>query len=274
PRDLRTELASLIAGVCYDLGDAKSLERALQELTAASEAHLQAGQSEKAARLLNDQAAVYLRAGDPVRATHLLDRSREIFDALHRTRPDDPIVLRERAETEHLLARLPLHARLREGRVDDACALALGHARAAAEGYDRLRSPQDIARVWETMGRLEICRQRLEPAGSHLLRALDMQRDAADAVGLARTTAALSDLYLASDRAEEGISVLGDSVALNYEKGSPIGLAHNRRALERQRAALEKEGKLSAVQAFAEVLKKLEHAESVLGRIELPPRPD
>ena len=267
PRELRTELASLIAGVCYDLGDTKSLERALQELTVASEAHLKAGQSEKAARLLNDQAAVYLRAGDPVRATHLLDRSREIFDSLHRTRPDDPIVIRERAETEHLLARLPLHAKLRKGREDDAFSLALGHARAAAEAYDRLRSPRDIARVWETMGRLEIRRERLEPAGQHLLRALDMQRSAGDAVGLARTTAALSELYLADGRADDAIAVLGDSIELNYEKGSPIGLAYNRRAIARLRDTIGES-------AGAEVLEKLVRAESVLGQVSLPPEPD
>jgi len=267
PRELRTELASLIAGVCYDLGDTKSLERALQELTVASEAHLKAGQSEKAARLLNDQAAVYLRAGDPVRATHLLDRSREIFDSLHRTRPDDPIVIRERAETEHLLARLPLHAKLRKGREDDAFSLALGHARAAAEAYDRLRSPRDIARVWETMGRLEIRRERLEPAGQHLLRALDMQRNAGDAVGLARTTAALAELYLADGRADDAVAVLGDSIELNYEKGSPIGLAYNRRAIARLRDTI-------GDSPGAEVLDKLERAESVLGQVSLPPEPD
>lgn len=273
PLELRTELASLVAGVCYDLGDVKSLERALQELTTASEAHLAAGQTEKAARLLNDQAAVYLRAGDPVRATHLLDRSREIFDSLHRTRPDDPVVIRERAETEHLLAKLPLHARLRPGRENEAFSLALGHARAAAENYERLRSPRDIARVWETMGRLEIQRHRLQPAGAHLLRALDTQRAAGDAVGLARTTAALADLYLADDKAERAVEVLGDSIGLNYDEGSPIGLAYNRRAVERLRTAIARDGELATARAFATIAEQLDRAEDVLGRIQLPGEP-
>ncbi len=102
PLDLFTELAQLVAGVCYDLGDIGSLQRALDALTDAARALMAAGESVRAARLLNDQAAVYLRAGDPVRANHLLQQSRTIFDDLHRERPDDPTVIVERAETEHV----------------------------------------------------------------------------------------------------------------------------------------------------------------------------
>jgi hypothetical protein len=39
---------------------------------------LNAGASLLATRLLNEQAAVYVRLGDPVRASHLLTKSREL----------------------------------------------------------------------------------------------------------------------------------------------------------------------------------------------------
>src|SRR6185369_10603517 len=80
PPPLKAEAAQLVAAVLYDIGDLPSLSRALEELTLASRLLLDAGDAQGAARLLNDQAAVYVRLGDPVRAMHLLSESRRIFE--------------------------------------------------------------------------------------------------------------------------------------------------------------------------------------------------
>lgn len=273
PLDLRTEIAQLIAGVCYDLGDISSLQRALDALTDAARGLMTAGEPVLAARLLNDQAAVYLRAGDPVRANHLLQQSRSVFDELHRERPDDPTVIIERAETEHLLARLPLHARLRAGREDDAYSLALGHARSAAEGYRRLGSGVEQGRVAETMGRLEAARGRHDRAAQHLDVALRTSRELGDMIGLARSTAALAELYIAAGRPAEALGALRESVAFNVDKGSPLGLAVNRRTLASlQRAVADDPRKAIPALALAirDVEEALGRAEAMLGRVSVP----
>lgn len=273
PLDLRTEIAQLVAGVCYDLGDISSLQRALDALTDAARGLMAAGEAILAARLLNDQAAVYLRAGDPVRANHLLQQSRSVFDELHRERPDDPTVIIERAETEHLLARLPLHARLRAGREDDAYSLALGHARSAAEGYRRLGSGVEQGRVAETMGRLETARGRHERAAQYLDVALRTSRELGDMIGLARSTAALAELYIAVGRPAEALGALRESVAFNVDKGSPLGLAVNRRTLASlHRAVADDPRKATPALALAirEVEDALGRAETMLGRVSVP----
>lgn len=272
PVDLRTEIAQLIAGVCYDLGDISSLQRALDALTEAARELMDAGESTRAARLLNDQAAVYLRAGDPVRANHLLQQSRSIFDDMHRTKPDDPTVIIERAETEHLLARLPLHAQLRPGREDDAYSLALGHARAAAEGYRRLGGRVELGRVAETMGRLETLRRRFEPAAQHIETSLRLARQLGDITGMARGTAALADLYIAAGRPAEALGALRESVAFNVDKGSPLGLAVNRRTLERLEHAIAAVPQVAPglTGAIRELDQALHEAESMLGRVSVP----
>ncbi|HWN69368.1 MAG TPA: hypothetical protein VNM90_17125, partial [Haliangium sp.] len=128
PADLIAEARALAAGICYDLGDVQSLARALEELTHASKLLLDAGDSVGAARLLNDQAAVFVRLGDPVRATHLLAQSQRVFES----RADsDPVTMTELAETHHLLARLPFHAKIRSGHEADAVSMGMDHARTA-----------------------------------------------------------------------------------------------------------------------------------------------
>ncbi len=272
PLELRIEVALLVAGVCYDLGDIASLQRALDVLTEAARGLLAAGESVLAARLLNDQAAVYLRAGDPVRANHLLQQSRSVFDELHRERPDDPAVIIERAETEHLLARLPLHARLRAGREDEAFSLALGHARAAVEGYRRLGGGVEVGRVAETMGRLELARGRHDRAAQHLELALRTSRELSDVIGLARTTAALAELYIAANRPAEALQALQESVAFNYDKGSPLGLAVNRRTLASLHEALgaQPHELPELVHELREIETTLASAETILGRVSVP----
>lgn len=271
PIELRTNVSTLLASVCYDLGDLRSLDRALHELTEASRALLESGDAVGAARLLNDQAAVYVRFGDPVRASHLLEESRRVFERLA---PNDPSAALEMAETDHLLARLPLHVAARPGREADALAMGKSHAQAAEQTYRRLGAARELTRVWETLGRLEIRAGRIERALENLTGALQAQRDLGDVIGLARTTAALSEALSASGQHAAALGLLRESISLNLEKGSPIGLAYNRRTLEQlaQRGGQSRDRGQIAL-ALDEALKSLIAAEESLGRIHLPGEP-
>lgn len=268
----RVSVATAIAGVCYDLGDVRSLERALTELSEAAKALQAEGASLQAASLLNDQAAVYLRAGDPVRATHLLSKSREVFLSIKRERADDPMILRELAETEHLLARLPLRARLRPGREDDAYSMAASHARAAAEAYETLSDARELGRVWETLGRLELVRGRLERAAERLNSAASLQERIVDVIGLARTAAAMSDVYVAAEQPREALGVLANSITLNEEKGSPLGLAYNRQAIEALEKATESGngGGADFDEALSELRARIHEAQAYWGEVPIP----
>ncbi|HZX00764.1 MAG TPA: tetratricopeptide repeat protein, partial [Bacilli bacterium] len=264
PAELHAELSTLIADVCYDLGDLRSLERALDELTFASRRLLEAGDATGAARLLNDQAALYVRMGDPVRAAHLLGESRKVFEE----RADrDPVALLEMAETDHLFARIPLHVPARPGREADALSMGLDHAIAAERTYKRVGAARELARVWETMGRLELRKGRFDRATARLSAALELQQRIGDLVGLARSTAAFSEVLGAVGRHREALMVLSDSVALNLEKGSPIGLAFNRRAFDALAARVSPRGESADV--LAKVAAQLDQAEAMLGRMKL-----
>jgi tetratricopeptide (TPR) repeat protein len=266
-------LAATTAGICYELGDPASLEGALAELTDVSRRLLGAGEPLLAACLLNDQAAVYVRLGDPVRATHLLEESRKLFEGRLRVQPNETVAVEELAETHHLLARLPLHAPIRPGREADAYAMSLEHLRAAEQTYQHLGQHLALARVWETMGRIELQRGQPAAAQERLSAAVTLQRQLGDVIGLARSTAALADMYSNMGRLGEALSLLADSIGLNFEKGSPVGLAVNRRALEGiVHAAVQAQGpEAERLQnAVAEVEHRLGQAESVLGRVELP----
>jgi tetratricopeptide (TPR) repeat protein len=267
PADLTAEARALAAGICYDLGDVKSLARALDELTHASKLLLDAGDSVGAARLLNDQAAVFVRLGDPVRATHLLAQSQRVFES----RADsDPVTMTELAETHHLLARLPFHAKIRSGHEADAVSMGMDHARTAERWYRKLGASRELARVWESMGRLELLRQRAEQAAEHLSRALQVQGRIGDVTGLARTTAAMSEVLTMQGLHRNALMVLGDSIALNLDKGSPIGLAFNRRAYDALRRELADVPSPDVQRALVEVGNQLERAEGTLGRVPLP----
>jgi tetratricopeptide (TPR) repeat protein len=259
--------------VCYDLGDSASLQRAIEELTQVSRRLLAAGEPILAARLLNDQAAVYVRLGDPVRATHLLEESRRLFESCLRTHPNDAPAIEELAETHHLLARLPLHARIRPGREADAYAMSMEHAQAAEQAYQHLGQRRQLARVWETMGRIELQRGQPAPAQERLVAALDLQRQLGDITGLARSTGALADLYTMQGQLENAAALLADSITLNFEKGSPLGLAVNRHALE---TLADEAARVQGPEAerfrdsLREVERRLLQAESVHGRMVLP----
>lgn len=273
PPDMLGRLAATTAGVCYDLGDLDSLQQALGELTEASRRLLEADEPVLAARLLNDQAAIYVRLGDPVRATHLLERSRALFEGRLHADADDTVALEELAETYHLLARLPMHASIRPGREADALAMSLEHAQAAERLYQHLGERQELARVWETLGRLELWGGRHAAAQQRLSVALASQQQLGDVIGAARSTAALAEVYRMTGQLADALALLADSISLNFEKGSPLGLAVNRRALSALADAAAQAhgpGAQDLRSGVEEVERRLTQAESVLGRIELP----
>ena len=171
------------------------------------------------------------------------------------------------AETEHLHARLPLHAQVRPGREQDAFDMALRHARVAESLYRQLDDPTELARVWETMGRLEIARGEKTAAPDRLMLALRSQRRLGDLLGLARTTAALSDVLRGAGRSVDALAVLTDSVASNIEKGSPLGLAYNQRALTALAPHLP-DSVAERVEALRETMTR---AAARFGRVSLPP---
>jgi tetratricopeptide (TPR) repeat protein len=255
------------------VGDRAALQRALDELRESNHRLVNAGATLLATHLLNDQAAVYMRLGDPVRATYLLSQARERSESHLRHQPQDRTALEALAETAHLLARLPLHVQMHPGRDEDAAVHGLEHARAAELIYQHLGQPRQLARVWETMGRLALQQGHLEAAQERLMAALKLQQQLGDVVGLARSTAALGELCMMAGQLGDAIALLADSVTLNIDKGSPIGLAFNRQSLGAlARAAAQTHGpdaeRLRS--AVAEVESRLSQAESVLGRVGLP----
>ncbi|AUX31086.1 MULTISPECIES: hypothetical protein [Sorangium] len=269
PPELHAEVAALIASVCYDVGDLRSLERALEELTTASRLLLDAGDALGSARLLNDQAAVYVRMGDPVRATHLLTESRRVFEERARV---DPLARVELAETDHLFARIPLHVPARPGRESDALSMGIDHALAAERTYKQLGDTRELARVWETIGRLELRKGRLDRATQRLTAAIEAEEALGDLIGLARSTAALAEVLSAKGLHREALSLLAESMAMNLEKGSPLGLAYNRRALNALVPNISLQGE--EAELLRNIAAELAAAEAALGRLKLPGEPD
>jgi tetratricopeptide (TPR) repeat protein len=273
PPEVVEQLAAVTAGVCYDVGDQAALQRALGELQESSHRLVTAGAIVLAARLLNDQAAVYMRVGDLVRATYLLAQAHERFESHLRQHPHDAMALEELAGTEHLLARLPLHVQVPPGHEEDSYRRGLEHARAAEALYQRLGQQRPLTRVWETMGRLALQRGHLEVAQERLMAALTLQRQLGDVTGLARSTAALAELCMRTTQFDDAVALLADSIALNVDKGSPIGLAFNRHALGALTKAASQAHGPGAAQlqgALADVEGRLAQAEAVLGRVGLP----
>ncbi|MGK3981783.1 hypothetical protein WME99_02010 [Sorangium sp. So ce136] len=269
PPELHAELAALTASVCYDIGDMRSLERALEELTTASRLLLDAGDALGSARLLNDQAAVYVRMGDPVRAAHLLTESRRVFEERARV---DPVARVELAETDHLFARIPLHVVARPGRESDALSMGIDHALAAERTYKQLGDTRELARVWETIGRLELRKGRLDRATQRLTAAIEAEEELGDLIGLARSTAALAEVLSAKGLHREALAVLAESMAMNLEKGSPLGLAYNRRALNALVPNISLQGE--EAELLRKIAAQLAAAEAVLGCLKLPGEPD
>jgi tetratricopeptide (TPR) repeat protein len=260
-------IQSLIAGVCYDMGDRASLDRALEALTTASRALQEAGDPLGAAQFLNDQAAVWVRLGDPVRAVHLLNESRKVYETRAK---HDPNARLELAETLHLLARLTFHVPARPGRETDAIQVGIDNALAAEQAYRDLGIARELGRVWETLGKLEARGRRPQRALDYLRRAMEVQQVLGDVIGLARTTGTLSEVLTAQGQFQDALSLLAESIALNLEKGSPVGLAYNRRSLGAIVAAVPPAGRARVSRAVEAVTGRLVAAEGMLARIPLP----
>jgi tetratricopeptide (TPR) repeat protein len=273
PPEVVEQLAAVTAGICYDVGDQAALQRALTELWDSSHRLAQAGAVLPAARLLNDQAAVFMRLGDPVRATYLLAQAHERFESHLRQHPQDAMALEELAGTKHLLARLPLHVQVPPGHEEESYARGLEHAHAAENIYRRLGQQRPLTRVWETMGRLALQQGHLEAAQERLMAACTLQQQLGDVAGLARSTAALADVCMLAGQFDDAVTLLTNSITLNIDKGSPIGLAFNRQALEAlasaaaQRRGPEAERLRGAV---ADLENRLTQAEAVFGRVRMP----
>jgi len=218
-----------------------------------------------AAALLNEQAAVWIRLGDPVRGAALLRESRGIFEHQAATNPEAMVEL---AETEHVLARLPFHVAAQPGKEQDAWQAALLHAERSEQIYGKLGLQREQARVWETQGRLQLLLDAQDQALHSLMRALRSQQESADVLGLARTTAALSHVLVVAGRPQEAIPLLTDSLTMNIEKGCRVGLAHNRQGLGRITKALTDQPETAP--NLADVIDQLERAEALLGRAWLP----
>ncbi|MBL9022698.1 MAG: tetratricopeptide repeat protein [Myxococcales bacterium] len=263
----RCEASRLLATAHYERGDLPSLERALAELTEASRLLLEAGDATGAAGLLNDQAAVYLRMGDPVRAMALAEQSRAAFEQMAESR----VARQELAETDLLIARIPLHVPARPGREADALAAAIDHALAAARVFESLGQPLARARALETLGRLELARGRVDRAVEHLKVALMKQEQLADLIGLARTAGALSEALARSGKTRDALALLAESIEMNRAKGSSLGVALNRRALESLQDSARSAGLAAPLR---EVEAKLLAAEELLGAISLPGEAD
>jgi tetratricopeptide (TPR) repeat protein len=263
PAERVADVLATLAAIGHDLGDAASLDESLDALTEAIRSLQASGDAVGAAQLLNDQAAVWIRLGDPVRGAHLLRTSREIFEDRAQT---EPAALRELAETEHLLARLPLHVAARDGAEAEALRAALEHAAHAEEAYRRLQLPLEVGRTLETRGRLLGHTGQAAEALAVLTRAVEMQQRMGDALGLARTTGALSEVLRSSGRASDALALLADSVSLNLATGSPIGLAHNRRALQ---ALAERADDSEVQEGVRQLQERIEAGEQLVGRAEM-----
>lgn len=261
PPALRARLDTLRARILYDQGSPAALEAALEILTDCARWLDDHGAPREAARLFNDQAAIWVRIGDVVRAHHLLEASRAVFA---RHAEHDPTARLELAETDHLIARLPLHVDAKPGRASDAIDMGVRHGESAAKGYASLDMPWEEARVWETLGRLELARGASAAALDRLHATAQRQQQLGDALGLAATVEALAEAMAADGQHLEALSLLRDSLALNAEKGSARGLAQVAETLTAFVAALSAE----AQGALAEPITSL-RADLALARTRL-----
>jgi hypothetical protein len=89
-----------------------------------------------------------------------------------------------------------------------------------------------VARVTETIARLEARRGDARAARVAFTTAMRVADEVMDLTGLARITAGLAELLSAEGTPHEAIGMLASSIELNREKGSPIGLAFDERILE------------------------------------------
>ncbi len=247
PLLLRNEARHAFALAAYELGGNQALDHGIDELMVAVR-ELQGTEHDlAAARLLNDLAALLVRRGDPLRAHALLEDSRCVFAE----RADHPVARVELAETDHLIARLPLHVEARPGMDDVAVERALSHVDRAIESYSDLGLQRQYAHGLETRARLLMRVGRDEEAVAGLMEALPIQEELGDALGLARSSAALSELLLRRGRGEEALAALIESVRMNLTKGSRGGMVANLESLAHLEASFEPEVPPSVAETIA-----------------------
>ena len=118
---------------------------------------------------------------------------------------------------------------------------------------------RELARVWDTRGNLLLRQGKVHLAGESLRRAAQAQRSLGDVVGMAISMGGLAEVEAREGRPDVALVLLSDSIALNREKGSRVGLSYNRRALTR----LEEE--LRPAPSFTAVVAELNQAEKEAG---------
>lgn len=231
------DTVATIAGIAYDIGDPPALAIAEAELDCAIDALSTAGVPALAAKLLNEQAAVQLRLGHAVKTAELLTRSEALLEPCVASSQLDVRARGLLADTRHLKARLALHS---TGNLDEeAIAAAIAHATMAEETYRRIGLRRELARVWETVARLEARRGHMDDARVALIAAIAIEDDILDLVGLARSTEGLAEILAEIDPAG-ALDMIATSIELNREKHSAAGIAFDQRtfaAIERIVAA-------------------------------------
>ncbi len=247
-----------LAHLLVEHGHPASLDEALDQVVAASRELMDSGDAESAATLLNDQAEVWLKLGDPVRAAHLLHAAEEGLEGRH-----DAVAAIERAETAHLLARLPLYTRARPGQEADALSRALEHLAGAERTYARAGWVDRHAHTLDTRGRLLARAGRGQEAARALQEAAELYRRIGDGLGLARVTEGLAVLWAEEGQHRRAAALLEQSAVLNLAAASPAGLAHVRRASE----------KLPDGPLREQLEARLAEAEAAVGVATLPPAP-
>lgn len=234
---LRAYIAATLAAIAYDVGEGPTLEQARDELIDTIGALLQEGATLDAASLLNEQAALELRRGRLGPAAELLVRSHRLFEAQVQERAGDGAARAELADTDLLIARLPLHAS--PSSIDDVAfvsnesiATSLEHARAAEKAYRSLRLRRELARACDVLGRLESRRGDRVRARQYFEEAIAIGEELGDAATLARSTAALAEVLAQAGQPEQALGLLRSSIGVNREKGSTLGLSYDAATLE------------------------------------------
>ena len=247
-----------LAHLLVEHGDPPALDEALDHVVSASRELATAGDAVSAAALLNDQAEVWLKLGDPVRAAHLLHAADEGLAGA-----SGPMVELERADTAHLMARLPLYARPRPGQQGAALEQALRHLAGAEAAYSQAGWLDRQAHVLDTRGRLLARQGEPEAAVAALQQAAELCRRLSDGLGLARSTEGLAGVWAAHGHPERAAALLEQSIVLNAAAASPAGLAFVRRAC----------GQLPEGPLRQRVEARLREAEASVGVSPLPPPP-
>ena len=247
PATLRAYAAATLASIAYEVGTGVVLDLAREILSETIGALMQEGATTDAASLINEQAALELRRDRVGAAEQLLERSHQLFEARVLETKGEAASRAELADTDLLLARLPLHAWLSSsadrallGEEGIQKALASGHA--AERTYRALGMRRELARACDVLGRLEARGRSSDRARAWFDEALAIAEELGDAASLARTTAALAELLAEAGQPEKALGLLRSSISVNREKGSTIGLSFDAAALDVIESAVTRMG--------------------------------